>query len=165
LTPNGVLMVHTSNRHVNLVQQVLKICEVAEWRDWADRDAQGQPKVKTGLAWVICKDNGMQGSREFDPEEPSNSGHFGSEYVLVARKQEYLPPYDYANYAPEFFTPEQQKKYREDRIAWLKSAGVYVTSYTPPQDEEYRKLGLQVPPKKEGHYFSSTIDFYTPESR
>src|SRR5438067_11990181 len=27
LTPNGVLMVHTSNRHVNLVQPVLKICE------------------------------------------------------------------------------------------------------------------------------------------
>src|SRR5262249_21740931 len=81
-----------------------------------------------------------------------------------ARKQEYLPPYDYVNHAPEFLSPEEQKKYREGRIAVLKDKGVYVVSYTPEQDEQYRAMGLKVMPKQEGRYFSSTIDFYTPTS-
>jgi hypothetical protein len=133
LTPNGVLLVHTSNRHVNLVQPVLKICEEAEWKDWTDRDADGKPKVKTGLKWTICKDDGAKSS--INILEPSKSGHFGSEYVLVARRQEDLPPYA--------LTPEQEKTYKE--------LGIYAVI---PETEEKRYKDLKT--------IKSTISFITP---
>jgi hypothetical protein len=152
LTPNGVLLVHTSNRHVNLVQPVIQICQVAQWRDWENMK-DGEPTTKTGLAWVICKDSGREGSREIDFENPSNSGHFGSEYVLVARKREYLPPYALT---------EEQK-------AFYKSKGAYVMSYSPEQQRAYESFGLKTYPRGEEpdgskRLFSSTIDFYDANS-
>jgi hypothetical protein len=138
LMPNGVLLVHTSNRHVNLVQPVLKICEEAKWKDWNDRDENGNPKVKTGLAWVICKDDGAK--QDINITEPSKSGHFGSEYVLVARKQEYLPPYN--------LTPEQEKTYKEQKI--------YAVAATEAQKKHYREAGVP--------FIDSTITFLTPSN-
>jgi hypothetical protein len=152
LMPNGVLCVHTSNRHVNLVQPVLKICEEAKWKDWTDRDENGQPKIKTGLAWVIGKDEGGESEgRGIDLAAPSQSGHFRSEYVLVARKQEYLPPYT--------LTPKQMEQYKE--------VGAYAQTFTTKQQEEYTNSGLKILPKqahRQQDAFSSTIDFYTPDS-
>jgi hypothetical protein len=146
LTPNGVLLVHTSNRHVNLVQPVLNICQVAQWRDWENMK-DGEPTIKTGLAWVVCKDSGEKRERGIDFENPSQSGHFSSEYVLVARKREYLPPYEIS---------EQQK-------AFFKEKGVYVMSYSPEQQRAYESYGLKTFPR-EKRLFSSTIDFYDANS-
>jgi hypothetical protein len=170
LMPNGVLCVHTSNRHVNLVQPVLKICEEAKWKDWTRRDANGDPVIETGLKWVVCKDSGAEGrGRRAEFAEPSKMGHFSSEYVLVARKQEYLPPYDLVKMElPTGLPPDLVKKYNEDRIAWMKDKGVLVPTYSWQQDEEYRnKLQLETMPKGaqgEKRLYSSTIDFYTPEN-
>jgi hypothetical protein len=151
LAPNGVLCVHTSNRHVNLVQPVLKICEEAKWRDWTKLDSSGNPTWQTGLAWVVCKDGGAEGSRDLNEKEPALSGHFGSEYVLVARKQEYLPPYS--------LTDEQMKVYKEK--------GVWVPSYTHDQEKRYTDFGLKtikIETRGEGQRpYGSTVDFYNPE--
>jgi hypothetical protein len=80
----GVLCVHTSNRHVNLVQPVIRICQVAEWDFWG-QDAEGHwngiTEKRVGLKWVIGKDEGDRAA-----------GHFGSEYILVARDERDLPP-------------------------------------------------------------------------
>jgi hypothetical protein len=68
LMPEGVLCVHTSNRHVDLVTPVVDIAS------------------KIGLAWRVGKDNGESGYR----------GHFGQEYVMLARDAKYLPAPDLA---------------------------------------------------------------------
>jgi hypothetical protein len=152
LMPNGVLCVHTSNRHVNLVLPVLKICEVAQWKDWLDRDENGAPKTKTGLAWVIGKDEGGESEgRGTDLSQPSENGHFRSEYVLVARKQEYLPPYT--------LTEKQMAEYKE--------IGAYAQTFTIKQQDDYTKFGLKTLPKQSHRQdmpFNSTIDFYGPDS-
>jgi hypothetical protein len=130
---------------------VLKICEEAQWKDWTDRDENGQPKTKTGLKWVICKDEGgADDGHGFDRESPSDSGHFRSEYVLVARKQEYLPPH--AN------------KLTEKRMAEYKELGALAMTFSPEQDEAYTKFGLKILPHRKDMPFSSSIDFYGPES-
>jgi len=159
LMPNGVLCVHTSNRHVNLVQPVLKICQVARWKDWENRDADGQPTIKNKngkdpLAWVICKDEGGEAEgRGIDLKAPSESGHFRSEYVLVARKQEYLPP--------------NNLTLTEKQMAECKELGAYAVTYSPQQEELYTKYGLKIMPRDEHRQktaFSSTVDFYGPDS-
>jgi hypothetical protein len=73
LTDDGVLMVHTSNRHMELPLPVADIC----------RDL--------GLDAYIGKDEGgideSRGDvRKMDPSRAYSMGHFGSEYVMVARK-------------------------------------------------------------------------------
>ncbi len=65
LTEDGVLCVHTSNRHVDLVQPVTDIA------------------ADLKLAYRVGKGEGRESSGYL--------GHFGSEYVMIARKDEYLP--------------------------------------------------------------------------
>jgi hypothetical protein len=67
----GVLMVHTSNRHVDLVTPVTDIAN------------------SLGLKWRVGKDRGedRQGARD-----PSDKGRFGSEYVMLAKDSRDLPP-------------------------------------------------------------------------
>ncbi|HYV34133.1 MAG TPA: hypothetical protein VE988_00430, partial [Gemmataceae bacterium] len=146
LTPDGVLLVHTSNRHINLVRPVLKICEVAEWKDWNDRDGSGNPKVKTGLAWVICKDDD-DGDREFNVENPSKNGHSGSEYVLVARHAKYLPPYSW--------TPEQVKTYEDLNIFFM------VNNVNEPEFKQLNDKRL-AEKKTKLSSMESSITFLTP---
>jgi hypothetical protein len=72
LTEDGVLCVHTSNRHVDLVQPVTDIAKAL------------------GKAYRVGKDSGSgRDSREM---VSGYLGHFGSEYVMIANKDEYLPP-------------------------------------------------------------------------
>jgi hypothetical protein len=73
LVEQGVLCVHTSNRHVDLVQPVVDIAS------------------KLGYAYRVGKDNG-EGRGERDGS--GYRGHFGQEYVMLARKDEYLPKGD-----------------------------------------------------------------------
>jgi hypothetical protein len=79
LAEEGVLCVHTSNRHVDLVSPVSDIA------------------AKLKLAYVVGNDLGQgqtlvnrKGERAFIGT--GDRGHFQSEYVMVARKMEYLPP-------------------------------------------------------------------------
>jgi hypothetical protein len=142
LMPEGVLLVHTSNRHVNLVKPVIRICEVAEWKDWNDRNRDGTPKVKTGLAWVICKDDGNKG---FNLAEPAVSGHFGSEYVLVARHQKYLPPYEWTS-----------NEERDRQVKVVKDQGLKPVLFSREQIKYFEQEKLP--------FFETTIKFYSQES-
>ncbi len=63
LHEEGVVCVHTSNRHVDLVQPVTDIA------------------TKLGIKYRVGKDGGGSGYR----------GHFSSEYVMLARQEKYLP--------------------------------------------------------------------------
>jgi hypothetical protein len=67
----GVLMVHTSNRHVDLVRPVVDVAN------------------SLGLKWRVGKDG-------FDRREgsgdPSDKGRFSSEYVMLAKDERDLPP-------------------------------------------------------------------------
>jgi hypothetical protein len=65
LSERGVLCVHTSNRHADLTIPA---------RDIA---------TQLGYAFVVGKDQGRDAS--------GYRGHFGQEYVMIARKKEYLP--------------------------------------------------------------------------
>ncbi len=65
LDEHGVVCVHTSNRHVDLVQPVVDIA------------------VELGLKWRVGKDSGRR--------QPSELGLFGSEYVMLSRHAEDLP--------------------------------------------------------------------------
>lgn len=68
LADDGVLSVHTSNRHMNLVAPVTDIAKALK------------------LKWIVGHDTGG-GRREIPPY----LGHFGSEYVMIARDEKYLP--------------------------------------------------------------------------
>jgi hypothetical protein len=88
LAPEGVLMVHTSNRHLDLVSPVTDIARSLK------------------LAYRVGKDSGLR----FNPDDPNQIIHgedyrtgeyyftpefrglFGSEYVMIARDAKYLPP-------------------------------------------------------------------------
>ncbi|MCI0463703.1 MAG: hypothetical protein L0Z62_42755 [Gemmataceae bacterium] len=66
----GVLMVHTSNRHVDLVKPVTDVAK------------------SLGLAWRVGKDGYDRGRLQ----DPSDRGRFSSEYVMLARDEADLPP-------------------------------------------------------------------------
>jgi hypothetical protein len=68
LAPDGVLCVHTSNRHMNLVAPVSDIAKAL------------------GKKFIVGHDTG--GGRR---ETPPFLGHFGSEYVMLANEEKYLP--------------------------------------------------------------------------
>jgi hypothetical protein len=101
LAPDGVLMVHTSNRHLELVWPVTDI--VADLRKNGGEDFKN-------LAYRVGKDSGLRfiktakGREQVygrDPETrrhffnefygPEFRGLFGSEYVMIARHEKYLP--------------------------------------------------------------------------
>jgi hypothetical protein len=127
----GVLCVHTSNRHVNLVQPVIRICQDAEWDDWSKLDENGRPTKNKGLKWIIGKDDGEKGQ---------GMGHFGSEYILVARTQEDLPPYS--------LTKRQETLYKEN--------GIMPVAYSAEQESAYKANGLTP--------FRSTIEWMGADS-
>ena len=78
LAPDGVLSVHTSNRHMNLVAPVSDIAKAL------------------GLKAIVGHDTG--GGRR---DQPPFLGHFGSEYVMIARDEKYLPKAGRKNLGPE----------------------------------------------------------------
>jgi hypothetical protein len=68
LAPDGVLCVHTSNRHMHLVDPVTDIA------------------VDLGKAYVVGHDQGGSRRRDLSPY----LGHTGSEYVMLANDKKYL---------------------------------------------------------------------------
>jgi len=84
LTEDGVICVHTSNRHLDLVKPVTDVAE------------------SLGLKYIVGKDHGKEVSGE--------RGHFGSEYVMLARDAKYLP-----SEGQEFGPPDRNG----DRQAYL----------------------------------------------
>jgi hypothetical protein len=87
----GVLMVHTSNRHVDLVKPVTDVARSLgeEWAVKAGRPASDWQKF---IVWRVGKDHFQRGedvlpARATDP----NLGRFSSEYVMIARSPEDLP--------------------------------------------------------------------------
>jgi hypothetical protein len=78
LTPDGVLCVHTSNRHMNLVKPVSDIAKAL------------------GKKAIVGHDTG-RGRRD----QPPFLGHFGSEYVMLANDDKYLPKEANLNLGPD----------------------------------------------------------------
>lgn len=66
LAPDGVLMMHTSNRHMNLVAPITDIAR------------------ELGKVYIRGHDVGRR-------DTPPFIGHFGSEYVMIANDVKYLP--------------------------------------------------------------------------
>ncbi len=69
LTDDGVLLVHTSNRHLQLIEPVADIAQALK------------------LDWLVGKDEG--GDRSGGPRKDNrvySLGHFSSEYIMLARK-------------------------------------------------------------------------------
>ena len=78
LAPDGVLCVHTSNRHMDLVKPVSDIA------------------VALGKKAIVGHDVG-RGRRD----QPPFLGHFGSEYVMLANDEKDLPKEGEKNLGPE----------------------------------------------------------------
>jgi hypothetical protein len=72
LAPDGVLMVHTSNRHLNLPAPVADICRKLKLDAIIGKDSGGSEDVRRRYA---------------GPKRIWSLGHYGSEYVMVARKE------------------------------------------------------------------------------
>src|SRR5207244_3977649 len=73
LRDDGVLCMHTSNRHMDLVRPVARIVmELNKERK------EGEPELKC----VVGKDDGSNRTRR-GREGPNYLGHFGSEYVMI----------------------------------------------------------------------------------
>ena len=79
LTPDGVLMVHTSNRHLNLVAPVGDICKKLGLDAIVGKDHGGDEGTKRNWPAIAAREN-MPSKRIW------SMGHYGSEYVMVARK-------------------------------------------------------------------------------
>jgi hypothetical protein len=75
LRDDGVLCMHTSNRHMDLVRPVARIVmELNKERK------EGEPEIKC----IVGKDDGSNRGRR-GREGPDYLGHFGSEYVMIYR--------------------------------------------------------------------------------
>jgi hypothetical protein len=90
LAPDGVLMVHTSNRHVDLVSPVTDVAK------------------SLGLKWRVAKDGGKRFNSE--GQELFERGLFSSEYVMLARTDKRLDQGKEFNVLPPE-TPEAQEAY------------------------------------------------------
>jgi hypothetical protein len=69
LHDEGVLCVHTSNRHLDLIKPVADIAE------------------DLGLAMAVGHDPGSERSRVGNRNEYASLGHFGSEYIMLSRSK------------------------------------------------------------------------------
>jgi len=92
LTRDGVLCVHTSNRHVDLVKVVADVTASLEIEDPTEKDENGNP-VKHKLIARRGHDSAPGGLQNDIPWQPAGSGgknrggvgHYTSEWVMVFR--------------------------------------------------------------------------------
>jgi hypothetical protein len=107
ITYDGVVMVHTSNRHLDLVQPVAKIVE--ELDDEFRAKYKGTPYER--VKCLVGKDS---------DQRSKYLGHFSSEYVMVYYDVQYLKPAKnyalppgniYSRSLVEWHPPEQVAKY------------------------------------------------------
>jgi hypothetical protein len=83
ITHDGVVMVHTSNRHLDLVQPVAKIVEdLDEEFQQEFREKKREEKYKR-CRCLVAKDS---------DQREKFLGHFSSEYVMVYYDEKYLKP-------------------------------------------------------------------------
>jgi hypothetical protein len=105
LTLDGVLCVHTSNRHLDLVKVVADVTNSIKWTD-----ADGVEKT------LVCKRG--HDVAPGDEELVKRRGHYTSEWVMVAREMKYLdhltPPEGYEQKLRQY--AEEQAKLRNARI-------------------------------------------------
>src|SRR5262249_23736532 len=98
IAPDGVVCVHTSNRHLHLIRVVNKLVEVLNSKykarngsPYQDDPLYGLPvKCKVGKDYPLAPEGGGGGERS------KFLGQFSSEYVMVYHDEKYLkPPEDY----------------------------------------------------------------------
>jgi hypothetical protein len=96
ITHDGVVMVHTSNRHLDLVQPVAKIVEdLDEEFQQEFREKKRDEKYKR-VRYLVGKDSGPR-----RPDDRRYLGHFSSEYVMVFYDEKYLKPAkNYTSFQP-----------------------------------------------------------------
>ncbi len=96
LTARGILCMHVSNRHLDLASVVADVAQ------------------SLGFACRYARDSAPAA----DPKQDDDRGHFNSEWVMVARKNEYLQhlqaPPGYANRAEPFW----RRRTPSGRPAW-----------------------------------------------
>ncbi len=84
LTEDGILCVHTSNKFVNLVPVVKSVADSLEY---VQKDVKTGKDVSTPYPSFRAHDNAID--RE-SPKTVDQFGHYTSEWVMVAKKLEYL---------------------------------------------------------------------------
>jgi hypothetical protein len=95
LAPGGVLCVHVSNRHLNLVPVVADIAASIKMQQYDPKtmqplvDAKGEPVLKP----LVCK-RGRDNAPGRDLRRREHMGHTTSEWVMVARQDEFLAHLD-----------------------------------------------------------------------
>jgi hypothetical protein len=102
---DGVVMVHTSNRHLDLVQPVGKIVEVLDdefQQKYRDQTAAIEKEFKAGKIDEATRDQRKELAKRFsrvrclvakDSDQRGKFlGHFSSEYVMVYYDEKYLKP-------------------------------------------------------------------------
>jgi hypothetical protein len=111
LAPEGVLMVHTSNRHVDLVPPVTDVAK------------------SLGLKWRVGTDRGTR----FDDQgnELFERGLFASEYVMLARDDVITVNGKKINVLPPE-TPEAQEAYEQ---AGIRGLNMYIYDRTHPEHQ------------------------------
>jgi hypothetical protein len=127
---DGVLCVHTSNRHLDLVQPVAKIAEVLDeefQQEFKDKtpleEFNGGPRPES-MKRVHCKvgkDNPLRPEGAGREDRSKFLGHFSSEYVMIYYDEKYLKPAkNYIRAAPDF-PPQQYNIYNErSAVEWYR---------------------------------------------
>jgi hypothetical protein len=89
LAPDGVLCVHTSNRHLNLVRPVADIADALklDWlraHDSGSMERERERASRTGM--IKAREKELFGLNK-GKERIYSLGHFGSEYIMLANKE------------------------------------------------------------------------------
>ncbi len=127
---DGVLCVHTSNRHLDLVQPVAKIAEVLDEEFQKEfKDKTPLPEFNDGprpesMKRVFCKvgkDNPLRPEGAGRDDRSKFLGHFSSEYVMLYYDEKYLKPSKtYIKTAPDV-PPQQFNIYNErSAVEWYR---------------------------------------------
>ena len=85
--PGGVLCVHTSNRHLNLVPVVVDSAAAAEWMNFYDHDGKRIPAELSKTKLISWRGHDMAPGHNDDSKfhDDGDIGHTNSEWVIVAR--------------------------------------------------------------------------------
>jgi hypothetical protein len=91
MAPDGVLCVHTSNRHLDLVKPVAKIVEVLN-KEYQTEAYKNSPLYKQHVKCKVGKDNPLPPEGGAGEDRSRFLGQFSSEYVMIFHDEKYLKP-------------------------------------------------------------------------
>jgi hypothetical protein len=118
MAPDGVLCMHTSNRHMNLILPIAKIVDSLNEK-YKDPQYKDDPLYKLPILCKVGKDFPLEPKNARDRGDRSRfMGLFSSEYVMIYHDVKYLkPPDDYASKYSIYEKDEDGKNARSN-VSW-----------------------------------------------